>query len=294
MDVPARLELEMRERVSRCVVVNEDVAADASVVIVTYRTPAEVFEPVLEALDDQTASNYEIVVVANGTDADVESTVEGSEHVRLFVELDRNYGVTVGRNLGAKLARGDLLLFLDDDGVPERDFVAAHRRAHAEHDIVAARGRVLPKHDTVYTRIQSHYDLGDEPFPYFINVEGNTSFDRETYLDAGGYDENLADRAGHEGIELTHRLMQAGYRRDQIIYYPDAVIYHDYANSFVEYIRKRTGRNPNLEYLFEHRPEIFEFAASYDPPVTSPELRTRDKVKFLALSGVRRVVDFVM
>lgn len=283
----------MRDRISRCTVVNEDVIADASVVIVTYRTPAEVFEPVLEALDDQTASGYEVVVVDNGTSEAVESAVARSDHVHRYVELDRNYGVTVGRNLGAKLARGDLLLFLDDDGIPERDFVAAHRRAHAEHDIVAARGRVLPKHDTVYTRVQSHYDLGDEPFPYFINVEGNTSFDRRTFLDVGGYDENLADRAGHEGIELTYRLVQDGVRRDQIIYYPDAVIYHDYANSLVEYIRKRSGRHPNREYLFENCPEIFEFAASYDPPVTSPELRLQDKIKFLALGGIRRFVDFV-
>ena len=72
----------------------------------------------LEALKRQNYPNFEIIVVANGcTDATVE--VARDRCKRLIVLSQKNLGVA--RNLGARMAKGDLIVFLDADTHCQRD-----------------------------------------------------------------------------------------------------------------------------------------------------------------------------
>lgn len=261
----------------------------ASLVVVTYRTDRDAFESVLDALEAQTDEAFELVVVDNGVEWDIESRLRGLDYGTAYVELVRNCGVTVARNLGAELARSKLLVFLDDDAVPAEEFVAAHRRAH-DGDAVAVRGRVVPRSDAFYNRLQRWYDLGDRTFPYLLNTEGNTSVDREAYRSVSGFSEELGGRAGHEGIDLTYRLVRAGYDREQIRYCPDPVVYHDYATTLLGYLHKRIVGGRNRKRLAERRSDLFEFASTYSPPASATRERsTAERVLGLALAGAVRV-----
>lgn len=249
----------------------------ASVILVTYRTERSAFERTLEALGAQTAPSFEIIVVDNGNDWPVARVVEQFDRVTAFARLQRNCGVTVGRNLGAALAAADLLVFLDDDAIPDRGFVEGHVRAHdgtvrgVDTDVVGVRGRVRTSTGTIYNRLQSWYDLGDEPRPYYLNTEGNSSYDRTAYRSVGGFEEDLGGVAGHEGIDLTYRLVvDGGYDRDQFVYHPDPVIEHDMATDAVSYLRKRTVQRYNRRRLSDARPGIDDFAASYPSPEPDP------------------------
>jgi GT2 family glycosyltransferase len=255
--------------------------APTSVVVVTYQTPKREFERMLAGLEDQTDRNFETIVVDNGNEWSVEPVVAGSTVVDRYVALECNEGVTVARNLGADRATGQLLVFLDDDAIPDEEFVAAHRRAHGHFDIVAARGKVRPKTDSIYNRLATWYDLGDETFPFLLNIEGNTSVDAETFEAVGGFDDRLTGRAGHEGAELTHRLVKRGYERDQIIYYPDAVIYHDQATSLSNFVRKKAANERTAKLLERNHVEVHEFARSYETPEGGDS----------RLSGFPKVVD---
>jgi GT2 family glycosyltransferase len=263
-----------------------------SVVLVTYRLGRDDLERTLDALATQTTGEFEIVVVDNGIGWDLEAELATRDRVGVYARLTQNHGITVGRNVGARLARGELLLFLDDDGIPGERFVAAHSRLHDEEDIVAARGRVCPRHDTIYNRLQRHYDLGSEPCPYFINIEGNASFDRETFLEHGGFLEALDGRAGHEGLELTYRMVADGsIDREQVVYHPEAVIYHDYARTVLEFVRKRTDRTRKATRLEAEHDQLFEFARSYtDASPEEPELNSVDYLMAGFLAAIVRLV----
>jgi GT2 family glycosyltransferase len=261
-----------------------------SVVVVTYRISRSTFEATMSALDGQTVDDFELVVVDNGTDWAVTDALEPRSVPWRYLELESNLGVTVARNVGATVADGELLVFLDDDGVPRADFVEQHRLVH-ERPIVAARGRVVPPDDSIYNRMQSHYDLGDETVPYPLNIEGNTSIDRDVFLSVGGFTEELAGRAGHEGIELSYRLRQQGFDRDEIVYYPNAVLYHDYATGLFDYLAKQFERRRHEQYLQRHSPAIFEFGSDYESPVDGPEYDGIDRVKVLSIAGVVKVLS---
>ena len=249
-------------------------AVAVSVIVTTFRTPRTALREALDGLDGQTAGDFETIVVDNGNDWDVASTARENGVVTGYLALDGNPGVTVGRNLGAHLAEGDLLVFLDDDAVPASDFVDQHRRIHAERDVVAVRGRVKPKHASVFNELQAHYDLGASPRPYYVNVEGNASFDRETFLACSGFDEGLTGRAGYEGAELSYRLVtHAG--RDRVLYHPAPVIYHDYATGVVQYFRKRTALERSRQQLLAEYPDLWRFITSYRGAGNARQVRDR-------------------
>ena len=243
-----------------------DAPVEASVIIVTYNTSRADVESALRPFDEQTTDHFEVIVVDNGNNWPVGESVQRFDRVTAYVRLDRNRGVTVGRNLGARVAASDLIVFLDDDAVPAEDFVAAHRRVHDEEDVLGVRGRVRTTEDTFYNRQQTWYDLGPEPVPYHLNTEGNSSYDRETFLSHGGFDDGLTGRAGHEGIDLTYRLVTDGFNRDRFIYHPDPVIYHDIDSDPLSYLRKHMGRRYCKRRLLEHRTGLAEFLASYETP----------------------------
>ncbi|HEY7134926.1 MAG TPA: glycosyltransferase [Acidimicrobiia bacterium] len=109
-----------------------------SVIVPTFRPGDGLRAPVDAALDDP--SVVEVVVVLDrrapmAADA-VERLLARDERVR--VTRAPAPGPSVARAHGVELARGDVVLFLDDDVVPAHHAVTGHLRRHAE-----AVGRVV-------------------------------------------------------------------------------------------------------------------------------------------------------
>jgi GT2 family glycosyltransferase len=264
----------------------------SSVVIVAYRIDEDEFRGVLDQLKQQTTTDFETIIVDNGGQGDISHLLEEFQHTALYVKLAENYGVTLARNLGATAARGDLLLFIDDDSIPEKDFVEQHVRAHRGNDIVAARGKVLTLTDNLYNRIQWWYDLGETAIPYFINTECNSSFEREVFLELSGFNEGPGGRAGHEGAELTYRMLQSGYDRDEIIYDPGPIVYHDNAENLLSYLRKQIRHRKEGRQLQRQYPELSAFLQSYGKPdQATDQINTTDRIAARAIASIVEVAD---
>lgn len=260
----ARLDERRRKAIERATTFAFDrEEVTASVVVVTYGADRDELVDTFDALSRQTCDEFEVVVVDNGAGCDVESILDGRPEARYYLRLRENFGSTFARNLGSELAAGDVLIFLDDDGVPMPDFVEQHVSIHERRDVVAVRGRIVPKNSTAFNEKGDHYDLGDETKPWYVNAEGNSSFDAEAFRNCSGFSEGLTGRAGHEGLALTYELVQSGFRRDQILYYPDAVIAHDYASGVRDYLRKRLGHERARHQLDELYPGLEEFVQYY-------------------------------
>ena len=85
-----------------------------SIVIPTYRRVAEMRAAVASALA-QSYTNIEVLVVADGPDAEARAAVEGIDPRLRYLELAVNSGPAEARNAGMRASRGEWLTFLDDD-----------------------------------------------------------------------------------------------------------------------------------------------------------------------------------
>ena len=73
----------------------------------------------------------EVIVVDDGSTED--SAIVAESYGACVVRLDERRGPSNARNQGAKLARGEILMFLDSDTVANKDTVANVYAAFAEH-----------------------------------------------------------------------------------------------------------------------------------------------------------------
>lgn len=239
---------------------------DAGIVVVTHDAVAtETIRPTFEALARQTSSAFEVVVVDNSPDRDLRPLLAETGGVHYLVALDRNYGVNLARNLGSRVVDGAVLVFLDHDAIPREDFVEAHFRAHETLDIAALRGRVRPRTRSVYNHLADNYDLGDERFPYLIDIEGNCSVERSAYEAVGGFDEDVW---GHEGLRLTAKLVDR-FGAESVVYEPDAVVYHDFATSLFALVKKKARHERARDRIDASQSDVFDLYSRYRVPNSS-------------------------
>src|SRR5437764_1809453 len=84
-------------------------------VVILYYKRREIIEQTLNSVLQQDYPHREIILIDNHSEDDVRELVEGlSPEIRL-IQLDENKGACGGRNVGIRLAKGDIFIFLDDD-----------------------------------------------------------------------------------------------------------------------------------------------------------------------------------
>ncbi|MGZ4384067.1 MAG: glycosyltransferase [Gaiellaceae bacterium] len=195
--------------------------SDISVVVPT-RDRVPMLERCLDGLRRQRGvGGIEVIVVDDGSsDArGVERLAAAAAELRL-VRLDgHGRGPAAARNAGARAAGGEILLFTDDDCVPDSEWAARLSRRLAEADVVA--GLTLPGRPgdalLVASQIVSSYAALRIPL-----LLGNNLGCRRSLLLAQPFDESFATPAG-EDREWSARLRRGGMR---LVREPGAIVWH--------------------------------------------------------------------
>jgi glycosyltransferase involved in cell wall biosynthesis len=215
-----------------------------SVIIPAYKTGTELLK-CLQALEAQSNQNFEIIVVDNGGNEACETELLNQQ--LLVIRTGINVFPSEARNIGAHFARGDILIFLDDDGQAHPNFIENTSNAFIIFKIKALRGKVLPKSctDEFQHLHNGHYDLGNVPIPHYIGTEGCAAIEKKTYIAIGGMDPLLF---GAEGLEISYRIASK-FGLNSIIYHPEIILYHDYANSEFKAERKLSRHTQMHNYI---------------------------------------------
>lgn len=255
---------------------------DFSVIVVCFHAGKNIIQ-CLEALSRQDFDRFETIVVDNGGN-EVEA-----ERIRTYpvtyVKMKVNVGCSLGKNIGAQVARGQLIGFVDDDGIPAPGFVRAHIQSYTNPKIVGVRGKVLPreKHNLL-NGLAYHYDLGETPIPAFIDTETNASFRKDVFFRNGGFNSSII-RGDGEGFELSYRIVKESGDPEVLLYNPEAIVFHDYADSLRKFITKALLQPKSSLLLEQKYPDIQQFIRQYpggSPKVHVPhDFTTRIKVFLL-------------
>ncbi len=184
----------------------------ATIQVCTYNR-AHLLERVLDACFEQNTQGaaYEIVLVNDGsTDAtgDVIARAIAQAPVPIALVEQPNSGLAKGRNAGIARARGERIIFIDDDVLPLPNFVHEHLRAGRLHPQAIVRGAAISveSFDDLPPPVWS---LKDYSGNYFWTT--NVSVPLATIRAIGGFNESFGEY-GWEDVDVGLRLRFAGVR----------------------------------------------------------------------------------
>jgi len=183
-----------------------------SVIIPVYNAISSL-DKCLDALEKSRLADFELIVVDDhSTDGSEKIAQERSAN---FVRLDKNCGAATARNCGAKLARSELLFFLDADVLVEPDTLDKIMQVFAL-DPDAAATFCSYQNDTPakgfasqYKNLLHHYTHQVSGREAATFCGGYGAIRRNVFLQLGGFDERYR---AMEDVELGYRLHQAGHR----------------------------------------------------------------------------------
>ena len=209
-----------------------------SVVVPTFRRPDQV-RRLVETLLGQLAADDEVVVVDDGSGDSTVGTLRALSDPRLRVVSQPNAGPATARNRGVSEAHNPVVLFVDDDEVPEPGFVDAHRRAHqgSRPRVVVGRPRLVVPHR------RGERTVDEQPDGRFLVIGASCSLPRGDFVRVGGFDTSLR---GGEDVDLGLRLAAAGLGIDVA---PDARIRHRIDRSYARFRRDRRERGEGSALL---------------------------------------------
>jgi glycosyltransferase involved in cell wall biosynthesis len=174
-------------------------------VVVPTHEGRERLEPLLKALASQTlpADAFEVVVVCDGcTDGSTEAAIAAAapggpaEGLMLSVVEQVRSGAGAARNRGFGSTTAPLVVFLDDEALPERDLLAAHEAAHAAHPGALVLG-VRPDGR------QAHSPRADDV------RTSHLSMTRDGFRRLDGFDDEDDGAFGRRAVEAGLRLVYA-------------------------------------------------------------------------------------
>jgi glycosyltransferase involved in cell wall biosynthesis len=239
-------------------------------VVIPTRNRAPKLRRTLEGLCAQSApaNTFEVVIVDNG------STDNTCEAVKDFTSRAANSpwsylreakpGAAAARNAGVQASRGDIVLFLDDDVVPDPQLIEEHTKSHREQTVIVLGAVRFPWDDsrTAFHRTLSEHaellqsfrfpDPHNVPFQHFYTC--NLSLPRDVLSRNGGFDESFR-ASGFEDIDLGYRLSKAGIR---MVFNPRASGLHDCWQPFPEFAEKQRRNGRELRILLKKHPELRE------------------------------------
>ena len=246
-----------------------------SVIIPVYNRPDEISE-LLASLARQTYTDFEVIVVEDGSSVKSEDVVRQYEpNFKIKYLFGQNEGPALARNHGAAQAEGEYLLILDSDTVLPKGWFEAVDEA-VVRDLPDAFGGpdrasedFSPIQKAISYSMTSFFTTGGirggkRKITRFYPRSFNMGVRKAVFAAMGGF----APMRFGEDVDLSMRIVEAGYKTQLI---PGMWLYHKRRTDFRKFFRQvmnsgkariaLTRRHPGSLKLVHLLPLGFVFAS---------------------------------
>ncbi len=236
-----------------------------SVVIPTYRRPALLLNCLIKLSKQQFAKQfYEVIVVSDGKDIEIESMVnlllEQSNVINFYCyALEEKKGPAAARNKGVNLAKGELIVFTDDDCLPDENWVQSFWNTYQSNkkELIAFTGKTIVPHKIAPTDYEKNIaHLEDAEF-----ITANCACTKKAFQLVKGFDEDFSI-AWREDSEFQFRLINHAIT---IIKVDDAVVVHPVRTACWGISIKEQKKSIFNALLYKKHPELYKQKISNKP-----------------------------
>jgi glycosyltransferase involved in cell wall biosynthesis len=221
-----------------------------SIVIATYKRPI-ILKECLEALSYQLANeksfeSIEVILVNDGGNKESYNKI-GSLDDRLVIRYfyQEHKGPAAARNLGIKEARGKIVLFLDDDSVPTRDWLKVTIASWEKfYDFDGIGGYIISESTAnIYCRINTDFfnwyleqHVGSKSSAFLPTC--NAGYKKAVLDKVGGFDESFKRAAG-EDRDLSLKILKVGGKlkldKKILVYHERDLDFHKFSRKHFDY-----------------------------------------------------------
>lgn len=178
-----------------------------SIIIPTYNDN-DALKLCLKAIASSSYRPMEVIVVDDGSDLPVKDIV--GEYGYTYIRLNTNSGQATARNEGARVARGDILFFIDSDVAIRRETIGMVSEAHKRDGVQVFQG--IPSKRPLNNgfgpellSLKLYYMLKDCRHASYVHSH-LFSIKRSEFMAAGGFDTSFRPPGCGEEFDLGHRL----------------------------------------------------------------------------------------
>lgn len=213
-----------------------------SFIIPVYNRPTEV-EELLDSLNAQSNTNFEVVVVEDGSAVDCQVIVKTySSSLNISYHRIPNSGPGAARNFGASQASGDWFIFLDSDTLVPTDYLNHVEKFLDQNDVAAFGGADQDREDFLPIQKAISYSMtsilttggirgNSHSMEKFKPRSFNMGIKKDVFEKLGGFG---TMRYG-EDIDFSLRIERANYKTAFI---PTAFVYHKRRTSFKSFFKQ--------------------------------------------------------
>ena len=201
-----------------------------SVIIVNYNG-RPLLEQCLSSLMKIDYPKFEIILVDNNSTDDSLEFVKNNFSSVIIIKLDKNYGFAYPNNVGAKNAKGDFLLFLNNDTIVDPQFMTELVKVMQKDDKIAICQSLLLKPDGAVDSAGDFVDkygraFNSKKIPNYtspiLSARGACMLvKKEVFYELGKFDEKFF--VSFEDIDIGWRAWIYGYK---VVIVPKSVVYH--------------------------------------------------------------------
>jgi len=201
-----------------------------SVIIVNYNG-RKLLENCFESLSKVTYTSLETIFVDNNSDDDSVHYVEENYPETRIIKLEKNHGFAKPNNIGAKKAKGEYLLFLNNDTKVTTNFMDNLVKVMEKDPKIGMCQSLLLKSDgkvdssgDFIDHIGIAYSSKEMPTKVceILSAKGASMIMRKNLFDnLGGFDEEFY--VSFEDVDLGWRTWIFGYK---VVVVPNSIVYH--------------------------------------------------------------------
>ncbi|WP_026956529.1 glycosyltransferase [Algoriphagus vanfongensis] len=213
-----------------------------SVIIPVYNRPEELRE-LLTSLLGQTYSQFEVIIVEDGSSQSSQSVAESfQDRLNLHYIYQENSGQGFARNHGMEQAKGDFFVIIDSDVILPDFYLEKLNEAINNRNLDAFGGPDAAKED--FSPLQKAMDYAMTSFWTTGGIRGkmkdpgkyqargfNMGVSRSVFEDLGGF----VDPNRGEDIEWSIRIKKTGYKLELV---EEAFVYHKRKNTIQSFAKQ--------------------------------------------------------
>ena len=220
-----------------------------SVVICTHNG-SKTIDACLKQLLNINYSNYEVIIVDDGS-TDNTNKIAARYPFRLI--STENLGLSNARNTGGNASNGEIIAYIDDDAIPDKDWLLYLAKSYRSTEFAAIGGpNIAPMNSSFIADCVDHAP-GSPTHVLVSDIEAehipgcNLSVRKDVFVKIGGFDPRFL--VAGDDVDFCWRIEEEGWK---IGFNAAAMVWHHRRNSIKGYWKQQLGYG-KAEALLERK-----------------------------------------